>query len=79
MSIGVDLHEEIFDALHAFLKLTLLFHSANWDDRAKAAWVKLQKPILSLATASHLSGPVEATTRGLCDLGRAVIGKRRLE
>ncbi len=73
----VDDHEEIWDAMYSFVKLALLFHSASpWDDQKRSEWDNLQIPVLDLATAKHLSGFQRATTKGLCDLGRAILGIR---
>jgi hypothetical protein len=79
MSPGVDLHEELFDAMHAFVKLTLLFHSASpWTFEKTQEWMKLQEPILKLQTrqaeALRSGEKLDATTKRLCDLGRAILG-----
>lgn len=87
---GADDHDDLYEAMLAFLKLTLLFHSASpWDDLKRAQWAELQQPILRLETAPliiaedrfglHGFGPqqylhLDATTRSLCDLGRAILG-----
>ncbi len=75
---GVDLHDDLFDAATALVRLTLLFHSGSpWNTTRRAQWDALQIPILRLqsAPARQLGGKaVEATTKGLCDLARAVLG-----
>ncbi len=77
MTRNVDTHDEIFDALAAFRKLTLLFHSASpWDDNKAQEWNRLQLPIINLATAPKHEGFFPASTRGLCDLARAIAGER---
>jgi hypothetical protein len=49
--------------LLAFVEATLLFHSGgDWDDTKRRRWVEL-------------TGSDDATTKALCDLGRAVIGE----
>jgi hypothetical protein len=72
-----DLEEEKYDAMAAFVKLTLLFHSASpWVFEKMQEWMKLQEPILRLASAEGLrrGDKNDATTKRLCDLGRAILG-----
>ncbi len=78
MSPAVDLHEELFDAMHAFVKLTLLFHSAvPWTHEKTAEWMRLQKAILALrnpfAEQLRTGHEDDVTSRRLCDLGRAIL------
>ncbi len=74
----VDTHEKIFDAMHAFVKLTLLFHSSSpWDERKRDEWINLEMIILKLPSAHrqyrrYATG--EVTTKALCDMGRIVLG-----
>jgi len=77
--IGVDTHDELWDAMLAFVKLTLLFHSPGpWDDKKQQQWAQLQEPVLSLSTMRgnphRRDGIHDVTTKRLCDLGRAIIG-----
>ncbi len=75
---GVDTHDKLFDAMHAFVKLTLLFHSSSpWDERKKDEWINLQMIVLKLPSAHRpyrRYAASEATTKVLCDLGRIILG-----
>ncbi len=78
MSPAMDLHEELFDAMQAFVKLTLLFHSAvPWTYEKQAEWMRLQEPILKRRQAEALrrGNKDDATTKRLCDLGRTLLGQ----
>ena len=76
---GVDTHEDLFGAMLAFLKLTLLFHSGSpWTQEKLKEWMTIQEPILKLQTrkAEELrrGWKNDVTTKRLCDLGRAILG-----
>lgn len=75
---NVDTHEMLFDAMHAFVKLTLLFNSASpWDERKRDEWIELEQIILRLSSAHHpyrKYATGEVTTKALCDLGRIILG-----
>ena len=75
---GVDTHEMLFDAMHAFVKLTLLFHSGSpWDDRKRDEWINLQMILLRLPSAHRpyrRYATSEVTTKVMCDLGRIILG-----
>lgn len=76
--ISVDTHDKLFDAMHAFVKLTLLFHSGTpWDERKRGEWISLEMIVLKLPSAHrpyrrYATG--EVTTKALCDLGRIILG-----
>ncbi len=74
----VDTRDLLFDAMHAFVKLTLLFHSGtSWDDRKRDEWINLQMIVLKLPSAHrpYLRYPTnEVTTKELCDYGRIILG-----
>ena len=54
--------------MEAALKLVLLFHSGKpWDSEAKNQWH-------NLSVDAGVEFPKAATTRGLCDLIREVLG-----
>lgn len=77
--MGVDDHAELFDAMLAFVKLTLLFHSGRpWDFDSRKEWAKHSEVILALhndkAEALKLGDKFDVTTKRLCDLGRAILG-----
>ncbi len=78
---GVDLHDDLYDALLAFAKMTLLFHSAGpWGYEKAIEWMRLQEPILELLQTRPETDLVrggrkdDVTTKRLCDLGRAILG-----
>lgn len=70
--------QKLFDAMHAFTKLVLLYHSGSpWDQRKQDEWIQLQMVILKLSYAHHPyrrypTGDV--TSKELCDLARIILG-----
>ena len=74
---GVDTHDLLWTAMHAFVKMTLLFHSVSpWDLQKREEWIALEMQILRLPSAHH---PIrkyatgQVTTKALCDYGRIIL------